>query len=151
MVLEEAGDLGRDNSGKVERGKSLFTKVFTKDPDPGGVHPRLRLFVQVDLANEVQLVEVVGDGRVPVLIPVVRGGELYSPHAVPGLLTYLSSCGLGGRLTDVGPAAKERPEAILLLFLSRISPSRNTVTRTSTFGVTDQLHGRRGSERQLST
>jgi hypothetical protein len=40
VVLEEAGDLGGDNSGKVERGKILFTK----DPDPGGVHPRHRLF-----------------------------------------------------------------------------------------------------------
>jgi hypothetical protein len=53
VVLEEAGDLGRDNS-KVERGKILFTT----DPDHGGVHPRRRLFVQEDLAQEVQHVEV---------------------------------------------------------------------------------------------
>ena len=63
VVLEEAGDLGGDNSGKVERGKILFTK----DPYLGGVHPKRRLFVQEDLAQEVQLVDVVGDGRVPCL------------------------------------------------------------------------------------
>jgi hypothetical protein len=49
VVLEEAGDLGRDKLGKLERGKILFTK----DPDLGGVHPRHRLFVQEDLAQEV--------------------------------------------------------------------------------------------------
>jgi len=63
VVLEEAGNLGRDNLGKVVRGKNLFTE----DPDLGGVHPRRRLFVHEDLTQEVQLVDVVGDGRVPCL------------------------------------------------------------------------------------
>jgi hypothetical protein len=53
---------------------------------------------------------------VRVLIPVVKRDKFYRPHEGPGLLAYLSSCGLGGRLTDVGPAARERPEVVFFLF-----------------------------------
>ena len=87
--------LGRGDAGEREPGQRLLAQ----EPEPGGVNRGAWHSVQ-NLAQKDELVDVVGNGRVPVPVTVVRGDEPDRLYAAPRLLPGRSNRGFGGRLAD---------------------------------------------------
>jgi len=88
--------------------------VLAEEPHPVSLYHQRRVIVQ-DLAQKDQLVDVVGDGRVTLPVAVVGGDQPHRPHSVAGLFADLAHGCLGGTLSDAGPAARQRPAAVVWL------------------------------------
>jgi len=109
-VLEHASDLRGSDTGKGEWWKSVFGKKL----GAGGFMAVLSR-ATLEFAEEKELVSVESVRRVPVEVTVVQRCELRDANVVAGFFPGLARGGDAGRLTHIGPAARERPATVFNL------------------------------------
>src|SRR5215212_10257157 len=130
MELEEAPYLGGGDARERDLGKLVLAEeAHAVRLDVGG-DGFSEYLAQID-----ELVDVVGDGGVVVPVTVVGGDQTHCPHPVARLLVYLPDGSLGRGLSDVGPAARHRPAAVLGLLDEQDAAPWSTAALTSTLGV----------------
>src|SRR6516162_4451801 len=106
-VLEHVSDLRGSNAGKGEWWKPVFGKKL----GAGGFMAVLSR-ATLEFAEEKELVSVESVGRVPVKVTVVERCKLADANVVAGFFPGLARGGDAGRLTHIGPAARERPATV---------------------------------------
>ena len=109
-VLEHVSDLRGSDAGKGKWWKPVFGKKL----GAGGFMAVLSR-ATLKFAEEKELVSVESVGRVPVKVTVVERCELGDANVVAGFFPGLARGGDAGRLTHIGPAARERPAPVFNL------------------------------------